>query len=49
MYIKGKSCGVKNWEMFIDIYTLLILCLRYTTNENLLYSSGNSTECSRIT
>ena len=49
MYIKVKSCGAKNWEMFIDIYTLLILCLRYITNENLLYSSGNSTECSRIT
>lgn len=26
----------------IDIYTLLILCIKYITNENILYSRGNS-------
>ena len=25
-----------NWEIGIDIYTLLILCVRWITNENLL-------------
>ena len=29
-----------NWEVGIDIYTLL--CIKYITNENLLYCSGNS-------
>ena len=26
-----------NWEIEIDIYTLLILCIEYLTNKNLLY------------
>ena len=26
-----------------DIYTLLILCIKWTTNENLLYRTGTST------
>ena len=38
-----------NWETGIDIYTLLILCIKYITNENLLYSTGNSTQCSVVT
>ena len=32
-----------NWEAGIDIDLPLILCIKY--NENLLYSSGNSTFC----
>ena len=28
-----------NWEIGIDIYTLL--CIKYIINENLLYSTGN--------
>ena len=37
------------WEIGIGIYTLLILCIKYITNENLLYSTGNSTQCSVVT
>ena len=46
--------GGVNWEIGIDIYallialhhnTLLMLCITWITNENLLYSSGNSTQC----
>ena len=32
-----------NWEIGIDIYTL---CIKKITNENLLYSTGNSTQYS---
>ena len=32
-----------------DMYTLLILCIKLTTNENLLYSTGNSTQCHVVT
>ena len=35
-----------NWEIGFDIYALLIICIRWITNETLLYSSGNSTQCS---
>ena len=31
-----------NWDIGIDIYALL--CIQQTTNENLLYSTGNSTQ-----
>ena len=41
--------GGMNWEIGIDIYTLLILCIKQITNENLLYSTGNSTQCSVVT
>ena len=34
-----------NWEIEIDIYTVLMLCIKQTTNENLLYSTGNSVLC----
>lgn len=30
-----------NWDVEIDIYTLSILCIRYITNENLLYITSN--------
>ena len=30
-----------NWEIGIDIYTLI--CIKQITNENVLYSTGNST------
>ena len=33
-----------NWEIGIDVYTLL--CIKQIANENLLYSTGNSTQCS---
>ena len=36
-----------SWEIGIDISTLL--CIKKVTNENLLYSTENSTECSVVT
>ena len=44
---KKQICGYqggrrgKNWEMGVDTYTLLILCITEITNENLLYSTAN--------
>ena len=35
-------------EIGIGIYTLLILCIEQITNKNLLYSRGNSTQCSVV-
>ena len=46
---RGKGGGRRNWEIGIDTYTLLILCIKQTTNENLLYSTGNSTQYSVTT
>ena len=49
MDTKGeREEGAMNWEIKIDIYTLLILYIKQITNENLLYSSGNSTQCSVV-
>ena len=48
-YQGGKVGGGRNWEIEIDTYTLLILCIKYITNENLLYSTGNFTQCSVVT
>ena len=42
-YQAGKGWGGRNWETGIDIYTLLILCIKETTDGNILYGSGNST------
>ena len=39
---KGERGGM-NWEIETDIYTLLILCIKWITNESLLYSTQNST------
>ena len=36
-----------NWEIGIDIYTLL--CIKQITNENLLYSTGNYTQYFTVT
>ena len=36
--------GVLNWEIRIDIYTLM--CIKLVTNGYLLYSTGNSTQYS---
>ena len=32
-----------NWEVGIDTHMLLIPCIKQITNENLLYTTGNST------
>ena len=38
MDTKGERVGGgRNWETGIDTYTLLILCINWTTNKNLLY------------
>ena len=37
-----------NWETGVDIYTLLILCIKSTTSKDLLNSTGNSTQCSVV-
>lgn len=42
MDTKGKSGVGTNWEVGNGIYTVLILCIKYTTIENLLYSTGIS-------
>ena len=49
MDIKRGRGSEMNWEIETDIYTLLILCIKYITNENLLYSSRNPTQCSVLT
>ena len=36
-----------NWETGIDIYTLP--CIKEIADKNLLYSTGNSTQCSVVT
>ena len=38
----GKLGNRVDWEMGLDIYTLL--CIKQTTNENILQSTGNSTQ-----
>ena len=40
---KGKKWDVMNWEIWIDVYSLLYI--KQITNENLLYSMGNSVLC----
>ena len=42
MYTKGKIRSGMNWEIGTDVYILPILCIKWITSENLLYSSGNS-------
>ena len=43
---EGREGGM-NWEIGVDIYTLL--CIEWITNGSLLYSSGDSTQCSLVT
>ena len=45
MVTKGEGGGM-NWETGIDIYTLLYI--KYITNKNLLYSTGNSVFCNDL-
>ena len=47
MVTRGGWGGGINWEIGIDIYTLLYI--NYITNKDLLYSTGNSTQCSVMT
>ena len=36
---RGVGGGVMNWEVGIDIYTLI--CIKWITNKNLLYKKMN--------
>ena len=44
---QGGTGGGINWEIGIDIYTLVYI--KSITNKNLLYSTGNSTQYSVMT
>ena len=44
----GKGEGGMNWEIGI-VYIYTLLCIKQITNENLLYSTGNYTQCSVVT
>ena len=44
-----KRGGGKNWEIGTDIYILLIVYIKWITNEKLLYSAGKSIQCSVVT
>ena len=44
---QGGTGGGINWEIRIDIYTLVYI--KSITNKNLLYSTGNSTQYSVMT
>ena len=47
MDTKEERWSRMNWDIGIDIYT--VLCIKQITNENQLYSTGNSTRCSVVT
>ena len=46
MVTKEERGRAINWEIGIDIYTLL--CIKQTTNKNLLYSTRKSTQYSVV-
>ena len=46
--IRGGRKGGMYWN-WVDIYTLLMLCIKQITNENLLSITGNSSQCSEVT
>ena len=39
----GEGEGVMNWEIGIDIYTLI--CIKWITNKSLLYKKQNKKKC----
>ena len=50
METKGdRGSGGMNWETGVNIYKLLTLYIKKITNKTLLYSTGNSTQCSVVT
>ena len=42
------TASSRNRKVGIGIFTLLILCIKYIINKNLLYSTGNTTQCSGV-
>ena len=47
MVTRGEKGRGINWEIGIDVYTLLYI--KYITNKDLLCSTGNSTQYSVMT
>ena len=45
----GKGVREMNREIGIDTHTLLMLCIKEITDENVLYSTRKSTQCSVVT
>ena len=43
-----EGCGMYQ-EVWIDVYTLLLLCIQQIINENLLCSTGSSTQGPLVT
>ena len=43
---EGGGGGGKNWEIGIDIYTLI--CIKWITNKNLLYKKINKIQKQRM-
>lgn len=43
---RAKQGHWRSWEIGIDIYTQVILCVKQITNDKLLYSTRNSTQSS---
>ena len=41
--VGGGGGGVMNWEIGIDMYTLM--CIKWMTNKNLLYKEINKIQC----
>ena len=46
-YQGAKGGGGVNWEFGVNIYT--VLCIKWIADENLLCSTGNSSQCSAVT
>ena len=44
--VAGGGGGVMNWEIGIDIYTLI--CIKWITNENLQYKKTNKTTNTKL-
>ena len=43
---RGKAGDGRSWEIGIYIYTQVILHIKQITDDNLLYSTGDMTQCS---
>ena len=47
--VRSQRVDTTEWLNWTELCTLLILCIKEITNENLLCSIGNSTQCSVVT
>ena len=44
---RGKMGGGMNWDIGVDTY--ILLCIKQIISENLLYTTGDATQCSIVT